>query len=373
MDTTWMMLAAALFLAFANGANDNFKGVATLYGSRALTRRAALGWATIATLAGSLTAAFLATELVRLFSGKGLAPDALIADPHFTLAVSTGAAATVWLAARIGMPVSTTHALVGALAGAGLEATAGDIHWQVLTGGFLWPLIASPVMALALAAMLHRAASGARRRLGIRRETCVCLANGALVPEAALTGAGQARLQAAMPEIVVADIAHCRRVDRYQGVIAGVSVQGMVEKLHILSAGAVSFARGLNDTPKIVGVALAAAQFHAEWLTFACAAAMAAGGLIGSRRVADTMSDGITAIEHGKGLVANLTTSFLVIVASRWGVPVSTTHVSCGAIFGIGAADARTNWTAVRAIALSWAATLPVAAAMAAFLMLLAG
>lgn len=372
MNTTWMMLMAALLLAFANGANDNFKGVATLYGSRTLSRRAALGWATAATLAGSLTAAFLATALARLFSGKGLVPDALVANPRFTMAVTTGAALTVWLAARIGMPVSTTHALVGALAGAGLMATGGHIHWQVLGGSFVWPLVASPVIALAMAAMLHRMASGARRRLGIRRETCVCLANGTLVPEAALAGTARARLQAVMPDIIVDDIEHCRRVDRYRGVIAGIPVQTLIEKLHVLSAGAVSFARGLNDTPKIVGVALAATQLHAEWLTFACAAAMAAGGLAGSRRVADTMSDGITAIEHGRGLMANLTTGFLVIVASRWGVPVSTTHVSCGAIFGIGAGDARTNWRAVRTIAMAWAATLPAAAMAAALLMAIA-
>ncbi len=69
-----LMIAATLFLAFANGTNDNFKGVATLYGSRTLSQRQALIWATITTMAGSLTAAWLATALMKLFSGKGLVP-----------------------------------------------------------------------------------------------------------------------------------------------------------------------------------------------------------------------------------------------------------------------------------------------------------
>ena len=90
-------------------------------------------------------------------------------------------------------------------------------------------------------------------------------------------------------------------------------------------------------------MALVAASLDAQWLTFAAAAAMAIGGMIGSARIADTMGDRITEIEHGKGLVANLVTSFLVIVASKWGVPVSTTHVSTGAIFGIGSGNASTD------------------------------
>ncbi|MDX8402549.1 MAG: inorganic phosphate transporter, partial [Mariprofundaceae bacterium] len=170
-----------MFLAFANGANDNFKGVATLYGSRTLSRRAALTWATLTTLAGSLTAAWLATTLMKLFSGKGLVPDALVANPQFTMAVTTGAAVTVWVAARIGIPVSTTHALVGALTGAGLAATGGHIHWQVLGGSFVWPLVASPFIALVLAGVAWRLASRVRQALGIGRESCLCLSDGRVV------------------------------------------------------------------------------------------------------------------------------------------------------------------------------------------------
>ncbi|RMD91504.1 MAG: inorganic phosphate transporter [Calditrichaeota bacterium] len=86
--------------------------------------------------------------------------------------------------------------------------------------------------------------------------------------------------------------------------------------------------------------------------------------------IAHRMGDRITEIEHGKGLIANLVTSFLVIIASKWGVPVSTTHVTTGTIFGIGSGNAATNWTLVRGIVLAWIATLLFAGMLAALICL---
>ncbi len=93
---------------------------------------------------------------------------------------------------------------------------------------------------------------------------------------------------------------------------------------------------------------------------------MAVGGLLSARRVAETMSNRITELNHGQGFSANLVTSFLVIVASRFGVPVSTTHVSVGSIFGIGVVSGRQDSNLVRRIILSWVITLPVAMSLAA-------
>jgi len=362
MEIYVLLIAATLFLAFANGANDNFKGVATLYGSRTLSQRQALAWATITTMAGSLTAAWLATALMKLFSGKGLVPDALVGDPAFMLAVLSGSAATVMLAARIGIPISTTHALTGALVGAGLAATNWNIHWDVLLGSFFWPLLASPIIALVLATVLYRSLSGTRKWMGINKETCVCIGMAKVLP----APDGLAALQASMPELLIDSAENCREIERYQGRMIGISYQGLIEGLHILSSGAVSFARGLNDTPKIVGVALAASAMDVTWLTFVVALVMGLGGVMASHRIARTMSDGITDIQHGPGLAANLVTSFLVLVASKWGVPVSTTHVSCGAIFGIATSTGKTDWRLVQGIAGAWLATLPLAALLAA-------
>src|SRR6266436_1247281 len=92
------LFLGTLFLAYSNGANDNFKGVASLFGSRTCGYRTAITWATLTTGAGSFAAIFLAESLLKKFSGKGLVPEALTTQPQFLLAVALGAGATVILA-----------------------------------------------------------------------------------------------------------------------------------------------------------------------------------------------------------------------------------------------------------------------------------
>src|ERR1051325_11690878 len=106
---------AAAFVAFSNGANDNFKGVATIYGSGTAGYKVSISWATITTFAGSVTSIFLAQALVKKFSGKGLVPGTLTDSEFFVLAVAIGAGLTVIFATRLGFPISTTHSILGAL------------------------------------------------------------------------------------------------------------------------------------------------------------------------------------------------------------------------------------------------------------------
>ena len=169
-------------------------------------------------------------------------------------------------------------------------------------------------------------------------------------------------------DVVMADTADCEYRNRtvYAGRLLGVQAQKILDGLHFLSAGAVSFARGLNDTPKIVALAAAFGGLALDRLILVVALVMAVGGLVSARRVAETMSRRITRLNHGQGLTANLVTAFLVIFASHLGVPVSTTHVSCGALFGIGAANGRARWATIGGIASAWVMTLPIAAAVAA-------
>src|SRR5438132_445990 len=96
-DMLMLIFLATLFLAYSNGANDNFKGVASLYGSRTCGYRTAITWATVTTAAGSIAAIFLAQSLLKRFSGKGLVPDVLTTQPQFLLAVALAAGATVIL------------------------------------------------------------------------------------------------------------------------------------------------------------------------------------------------------------------------------------------------------------------------------------
>ena len=113
---TVFIFLSTLFLAYANGANVNFKGVATLYGSGTANYKKCLIYATMTTALGSMMALYLASDLIIVFKGKGLVPDDVIKMKIFPLAVGTGAALTVMSATFFNLPVSTTHALIGALA-----------------------------------------------------------------------------------------------------------------------------------------------------------------------------------------------------------------------------------------------------------------
>ncbi|AMV31425.1 Low-affinity inorganic phosphate transporter 1 [Pirellula sp. SH-Sr6A] len=307
---TGSLVAAVLFVAFTNGANANFKGVASLYGSGLTTRRTALLWGTMTTWLGCIAAAFFARGLLAQFSGKGVVPNELVASPVFALAVALGGAVTSFLATRIGFPVSTTHALVGALAGAGLAAAPADVAWGPLAWSFLIPLLFSPIMAMAMGYLACRilARTGSLTTLPSRWNN----------------------------------------------------------RLHFLSAGAASFARGMNDAPKMAALFMLLPDFSPIVAILLVSVAMAAGGLLDSKNVAETLGKKLTAMEVNDGLVASLTTACLVISASYHSLPVSTTHVSVGSLAGIGVANNRLHRRKMVEIAMAWICTVPCGATLAA-------
>ncbi len=360
-----VLLFAVVCLAYANGANDNFKGVATLFGSGTTNYRRALGWATITTLLGSIAAVFLAETLLEKFSGKGLVDDALVADPNYLASVALAAASTVLLATTVGMPISTTHSLVGALVGAGWAAGSA-IDFGSLGGGYFLPLLVSPVLAIGLTCLLYPAFRFARRACGVTEQTCFCVGS-ETVEVAPVLDYSVALQRVEQLTATFGDEVSCER--RYNGRVLGVSAAGLLDRMHYLSAGLVSFARGLNDTPKIAALLLlvmAMPQFGVFRGTAAIALAIAAGGLISARRVAETMSHKITGMNHGQGFSANLVTSLIVIGASRLGMPVSTTHVSCGSLFGVGTVTRQGHPKMIGTILGAWLITLPVAAVLGA-------
>jgi PiT family inorganic phosphate transporter len=170
--------------------------------------------------------------------------------------------------------------------------------------------------------------------------------------------------------LTVAHKAECE--GRYAGRVFGIPGQRVVDVGHFVSAGVVSFARGLNDTPKIAAVLLASPILGPQASLVAVAAAMAIGGFVGARRVAETMSHKVTTMSTGQGLSASLATGSLVLAASVAGLPVSTTHVSVGSLVGIGAMNGQADFSVIRNIVLSWVATLPIAAVLSALVYLLA-
>lgn len=309
------MLIAYLFLsvcfvAFTNGANANFKGVASLYGSGTTTRSRALYWGTVTTFAGSIAALFLAEGLLKTFSGRGIVPDELVQSPSFMSAVATGAALTSFLATRFGFPVSTTHALVGALLGAGLAGSGSGVHVTALGKNFLYPLFFSPIIAMFFGAIVYWLLKALR-----------------LIPDH-----------------------RTRRLDT----------------LHYLSTGSASFARGLNDTPKMAALLLVTPSVDIRWGFLAVAVAIAAGGLVDADGVAETLGKKLTGMNPGQGFAASLVTAGLVTTASFHSMPVSTTHVSVGSLIGMGASTHQARWRKVGEVFLVWVSTVPCGAILAA-------
>jgi PiT family inorganic phosphate transporter len=364
MITLTVLLLATLFLAYSNGANDNFKGVATLFGSGTTSYKSAITWATISTFAGSITSLFLAETLLKNFSGRNIVTDELAASPQFVLAVALGAGLTVMLATITGFPVSTTHGLVGALVGAGLTAVGTSVKFGTLGTLFFLPLLVSPLLAAGLGVMSYVAARGLRVRLGVEKEWCVCVDQVVhLVPIPQPAGL-LALAPVALPEVSVGPVEQCRQ--QYKGKLFGGEIQRGLDLVHFLSAGSVGFARGLNDTPKILALLLVIKTFDVRFGMLLVATAMAIGGLLNAKKVAITMSKRITPLNSGQGFTANLVTSTLVILASRFGLPVSTTHVSVGSLFGIGLITREANRRVVSGILMSWLLTLPIAAMLGA-------
>ncbi|MCM8794206.1 MAG: anion permease [Candidatus Omnitrophica bacterium] len=360
------LIGAVLFLAYTNGANDNFKGVATLFGSRTTDYRRALLWATVTTFAGCLAAIGFSHGLIKAFSGKGLVPSDLISDPAFLLSIGFGAALTVLLATLTGFPISTTHALTGALVGAGWMAVGSQVNFGKLGHSFFLPLAMSPLLSMAITSALYPSLRFVRNSLGVSKQLCLCV--GTSREAVHLHSDGTAVLKSTGTVLTVGEMKQC--VERYEGAILGIDSQKIVDALHYISAGTVGFARGLNDAPKIVALLVAAQAFQLSIRQglFLTAAAMVAGGLLSARKVARTMSERITDMNHGQSFTANLVTSILVTTASCLALPVSTTHVSCGALFGIGTVTGKAHFSVIRNVILSWIVTLPVAVLTAALI-----
>lgn len=304
-----LFFAVVALLAFSNGANDNFKGVATLWGGGDLTYRQAWCVANVATLLGAVLAVFLGAEVAKTFSGKGVVGPEVLASFSFAMAFASGAAGTVLLATILRFPISTTHSILGSLAGAGTALAASDVNLRPLINSGAIPLLVSPLLAATLTFVLWKIF-------------------GQFAPS-----------KPSVPS-------------RY---------------VHIFSGSAVCFSRAVNDTPKIASIALIGSAVGLSHITVyaAIGAVMTLGGLLFVRRIAEVMSQKITKMNASEGLTGNLVTAFLVIIASKMGLAVSTTHVSVGALFGIGAENGQANIKKIIEIVLSWVMTLPIAFGLA--------
>lgn len=336
-------------LAFVNGANDVSKGVATLVGSSVAKYRTAILWGAVTTLAGALLSGVLSIRLLRLFS-TGITSGQ--PSPEFTLAVLCGAAGWILLATWTRLPVSTTHTIIGALLGAGLIFSPSQVQWFAVLPRFVAPLLLSIAASYCVSALLNKLVSKTAKEA-----TCLCVGLRAL-------DAGPAKF--VHLHVLSGTASECES--------AGDFLRLKAETFHWLSSGFVGFARGLNDTPKLVAIGvIVLGESNLGQMVLLISAAMFAGSIYAGRRVARVLAEKVICMDHREGLLANVTTSLLVGVGATLGLPMSTTQVSTGAIAGIaGRRTSRLNAGTVRGLVLAWTITPLVAGiiSMVAFLSL---
>lgn len=342
-------------LAYSNGANDISKGIATLVGSGTASIRQATIFGVITTALGSFAAIALGSVLLKVFS-TGLLAEGIDAT-SIAPAVASGALLWVLLSSRLGMPVSTTHALVGGIIGAGLANLGfAGIIWGGLGAKVIVPLLISPFVSFGLAYGLLPVL---KSRMTRSNNYCLCMEE----REQSVVSSGTFAMSMPVFRIVEGEASACAQNENNL-----ISLK-VVDMLHFLSGGLTSFARGLNDAPKMAAllIGVSASTEHGVGLLYTIVGSgMLVGGLIGGRLVIDTLSLRITSINPIDGFVSNAVTSVLVTIGSIFGLPFSTTHVSAGSIVGIGAkAGDGVKWNVVRDILFAWLITLPTAALIA--------
>ena len=306
-------LAILFLLAFANGANDVGKSVASLVhmDSSGSTGRRPLLWGGFFSGIGSVTAVLVAGRLFSTFTPQKIVNASI--DSSFVLVVL--AAATVWILAAtlVRLPVSTTHALLGAILFQGIALFGfSSVAWEFLAVRVVLPLAGGPLAALIGIYMFER----------LMRQS-----------------------QAGKKE---------------NPKLAGVSHWG--------SSAATAFARGINDAPKMAvlgGFFLAANSVEAVWAPYSIVAvAVVVGSLVLGHRVAVTLTRHAVVLDHGQRLRAGVATAVLVSAGAYLGAPLSTTHMNESASAGAsGLKESIRN--ALRGMVLPWLVTLPAVGLLA--------
>jgi PiT family inorganic phosphate transporter len=259
------------------------------------------------------------------------------------------------------MPISTTHALVGSLFGVGVIAVGSNFNFHKLSDAFVIPLLVSPLVAALGAIILYYLFTTFRKKIGITKHSCLCIV------ENRIQTSNCDNFVSTLESENTLGVTSCKvESETYTNSILGFSSQKTVDFFHFISAGTVGFARGLNDTPKIAGILLIIGAVDFHWFLLLVSLSMAIGGVLRAKKVAHTISDKITPMNSGQGFTANLVTSLLVTTASFHGLPVSTTHVSVGSIFGIGMVNKSADYKTIFRILSSWLLTLPLAALLSA-------
>jgi len=306
-------LGVLFILAFANGANDVGKSVASLihldFAGR--TSRRPLLWGGFFSSLGSVSAVLISGRLFSVFTPQSILRSSF--DSSFVLAVLVAATLWVLAATLIRLPVSTTHAILGAIVLQGIFLFGvSSLAWDFLAMRVLLPLAGGPLAALVGIYLVER-----------------------LIRRPQVTGKEKPR---------------------------------WAELSHWGSAAATAFARGVNDAPKMAvlgGFFLVANSVETVWVPYSIVAvAVLVGSLVLGHRVALTLIGRALPLDHGQRLRAGIATAALVSAGAFLGAPLSTTHVGAGASAGVSGLRESMR-SALRGMVLPWLVTLPAAGLLA--------
>jgi len=393
----------ALYMAWAIGANDVANAMGTSVGSGALTIRRAIIVAALLEFLGAYLAGSHVTNTVR----KGMLDMTLVADqPELLLYGMLGAlasAATLLLVAtRFGLPVSTTHSIVGAIVGfgavgLGMEAVAWGKVGQIVLS---W--LTSPVIGGALAFVIflitrrlvldHAEPRRQLIRVGPFFFFYVLFIIGLVTLFKGLKnlkldlGLGEALMGAAALGLVGAVFGHFllvwadrRAPDGEEGRRFS-HVEQVFVVLQVLTACAVAFAHGSNDVANSIGPLAAVMQVGqglpieskaavSPWMLAVGGVGIVVGLATWGYRVMETVGKKITELTPSRGFAAELAAATTIVLASRLGIPVSTTHILVGSVLGVGLARGigALDLGVVGRILVSWVLTVPIAAVMSVF------
>jgi PiT family inorganic phosphate transporter len=314
----WLLVATALLFDFLNGLHDAANSIATIVSTRVLKPSYAVLWAAAFNFIAFLFFGLHVANTV----GAGIVSLQMVTDRLIFAAL---AGAIVWnvLTWQMGIPSSSSHALVGGLVGAGLaKGGLAAIVWRGV-GQTTAGIALSPALGFALALVLILAVSWIFVRLR---------------PAA---------------------------VDR------------LFRRLQFVSASLYSLGHGGNDAQKTMGVIAVLLYAHGGrqggfhvplWVVLSCQSAMAMGTLFGGWRIVHTMGSKITRLSPMQGFCAETAGAITLFMATHLGVPVSTTHTITGAIVGVGAArrTSAVRWGVARRIVVAWIVTMPLAALIGA-------
>jgi inorganic phosphate transporter, PiT family len=313
-----IVVVTALAFDFTNGFHDTANAMATTISTGALKPKVAVAMSAVLNLVG----AFLSVEVANTIS-KGLVDEAGI-RPEVIFAALVGAILWNLLTWLVGLPSSSSHALMGGLIGATVASAGfGAVHGDVLVTKVLIPAIAAPLVA-GLAAMF---ATRLTYRLGKKAD-------------------GKAS---------------------EKGYRAG----------QIASAGLVSVAHGTNDAQKTMGIitlalvaggALAPASDPPLWVIVSAGVAIALGTYLGGWRIIRTMGKGLTDLQPQQGFAAQTSAATVILASSHLGFSLSTTHSVSGAVMGagLGRKGGVVRWSTATRMFVAWGLTLPAAALVGA-------